>query len=179
MRGIRVHELMHRDAEDKGDDPSNKSDRIFRSVLDRRHESAANESISEKDQAEDEQRIHSAGTADAATCSDHSFSLWTSAARDAAEDESPRRDPSRAPPERRADLLDGIRVRRLAGDMDFGIGLSSLDAVADLGLQDHARPQIDRIALLLATRAKANGGDADAVRGDRGDECFAARYEAF
>src|SRR6266542_227731 len=104
-----------------------------------------------------------------------SFSLWRSAARDATEDEAPRRDPSSAPAERRADLLDRIRVRRLAGDMDLRVRLSALDAVPDLRVQDHAGPQIDRIALLLTTRTQAYRGGADAVRGDRSDERGATR----
>src|SRR5688572_11077876 len=85
-----------------------------------------------------------------------SRSLWRSAARDAAEDEATRRDATRAPPVGRADLLGRIRVRGLARDVDLRVGLATLDAIAHLRVEDDARPQIDRVALLLAAGAEAN-----------------------
>src|SRR5712692_2895730 len=76
MRGVRVHELVHRDAEDQGDDPCDEADRIPRRVLNRRHERAAHEAIQQQGQTEEQQRIQTAGTADAATCADHSSSVY-------------------------------------------------------------------------------------------------------
>src|SRR5437879_13230351 len=82
------------------------------------------------------------------------LSLWRSAAGDATEDETARRDVSRAPAERCADLVDRARILGPAGDVDLGVGLSALDAVADLGVQDHARAEIDRVVLLFAARSE-------------------------
>src|SRR5687767_2467155 len=105
-------------------------------------------------------------------------SLWRSAARDAAEDEATRRDATRAPPERRADLLRRIRVRGLARDVDLRVRLATLHAIAHLRVQDDARPQIDGVAFLLAAGAQPDRCHADAVGGDGTDERGARRDEA-
>src|SRR5712692_12071055 len=104
-------------------------------------------------------------------------SLWRSAAGDAAEDETAWRDAPRAPPEGCTDLRDRVRILRSAGDVDLGILLPTLHAIAHLRVQDDARAQIDRVALLLAPRAEPHRRLADAVRGDRADERRAGRDE--
>src|SRR5213592_5046329 len=71
-----MHELMHRDAEHDRDDERDEADRVVRSALHRRHEAATDKAVGEEDQTQYEQRIHSAGTADAASCADHSSSVY-------------------------------------------------------------------------------------------------------
>ena len=71
-----------------------------------------------------------------------------------------------------------VRVRGLARDVDLRVRLATLDAIADLRVQDDARPQIDRVALLLPARAESYRSHADAVGGDGADERGARRDEA-
>src|SRR5439155_18254624 len=92
-------------------------------------------------------------------------------------DESSPRDATRAPAECATDLLDCSTVSGLTGHVHVGDGLSALDAVTHLRVEQDARAVIDRVAFLLAARAEAHRRDAHLLGVERRDVCRPRRAQ--